>query len=378
MAAGEKTSQHIVDHIVLTHDHFADLLKNVLARFADALDEADRFLRIGLGGFHAAINGFGCHQTSAIFMGAETMPPRRQWVIPAANQGVYETDAALASSSNIRRPKGDHSMPEQSRDPSHGSSEPEARSVWERIALWWDSAIGEGNEFQRELIMPATDRLLAARPGDAVLDAACGNGNYSRRLARAGARVVAFDGSPTFIERARSRAKPEDGDIEYLVLDATDESALLSLGESRFDAAVCSMAMMDLPAISPLLCAVRRLLKPGGRFVFSIPHPCFNSSRSRMTAELVEDRGKFSQIHGVHVIEYLRPTAELSSGIINQPEPHYLFHRPMSLLLAECVAAGFVLDGMEEPAFAPGTSAKSAFSWAKRPQIPPAMVVRLR
>jgi SAM-dependent methyltransferase len=162
------------------------------------------------------------------------------------------------------------------------------------------------------------------------------------------------------------------------VLDATDESALLSLGENRFDAAVCSMALMDLPTLSPLLRALRRLLKPGGRFVFSVPHPCFSSAQSRMTAELVQENGKLAQVYGVHVFDYLRPTAELSSGIINQPEPHYLFHRPIGMLLTECFAAGFVVDGMEEPAFPPGTNAKSAFSWAKRPQIPPAMVVRVR
>jgi 2-polyprenyl-3-methyl-5-hydroxy-6-metoxy-1,4-benzoquinol methylase len=251
-------------------------------------------------------------------------------------------------------------------------------SVWERIAGWWDAAIGEGNDFQRELIMPSTDRLLALRPGEAVLDVACGNGNYARRMGRAGAKVLAFDGAETFISRAIGRTTPRDGQIEYRVLDATDEHSLRLLGPGRFDAAVCSMALMDLPTIWPLLGALRSLLKDRGRFVFSIPHPCFSSCQSRMTAELGESNGQPSQVFGVAVTEYLRPTAALSSGIINQPEPHYLFHRPLGLLLTDCFRAGFVMDAMEEPAFATDKSARSAFSWAKRPQIPPAMVVRLR
>lgn len=260
-------------------------------------------------------------------------------------------------------------------EPSEGST----RDTWERLAGWWDESIGEGNEFQLNLIMPATDRLLGVRPGDVILDTACGNGNYARRLGRAGARIVAFDGAATFIERAKKRTTKADGEIDYLVLDATDETALNTLGNSRFDAAVCSMAMMDLPTIDPLLRALRQLLKPGGRFVFSVPHPCFNSATSnKMTAELVEEQGKLSQVYGVHIRNYLQPIAALSCGIINQPEPHYLFHRPMHLLLGSCFAAGFVVDGMEEPAFPPGMNAKSAFSWAKRPQIPPAMVVRVR
>jgi SAM-dependent methyltransferase len=190
--------------------------------------------------------------------------------------------------------------------------------------------------------------------------------------------VVAFDASQTFIQRAREISASDGLTVAYHVIDATDEDAMLALGEEKFDAAVCSMAMMDLPVISPLLRAVRRLLKPGGRFVFSVPHPCFNSSKLRLTAELVEEEGKLSQLFGVHISEYLRPTTYLSTGIINQPEPHYLFHRPLAALLGECFAEGFVVDGLEEPAFAPGSNAKNPFSWAKRPEIPPAMVVRVK
>jgi len=94
-------------------------------------------------------------------------------------------------------------MSKQSASNSKHPSPNETHATWERIAAWWDNAIGEGNEFQRELIMPATDRLLALKPGEVVLDIACGNGNYSRRMARAGAKVVAFDGAATFIERAK-------------------------------------------------------------------------------------------------------------------------------------------------------------------------------
>ena len=119
--------------------------------------------------------------------------------------------------------------------------------IWRRIAPWWDEVIGEGNDFQRELIMPATDRLLAVHRGERVLDACCGNGNYSRRLGRAGAKVVAFDGAEGFVIAARKRTTKEDGSIAYHTIDATDEVALRVLGDGRFDAAVCSMAIMDLP-----------------------------------------------------------------------------------------------------------------------------------
>ena len=79
------------------------------------------------------------------------------------------------------------------------------RRIWDAKAAFWDERMGDGNQFQRELIGPAVDRLLAVQPGEHILDVGCGNGVSSRRLARLGARVVAIDFSARFLERARSR-----------------------------------------------------------------------------------------------------------------------------------------------------------------------------
>ncbi len=252
----------------------------------------------------------------------------------------------------------------------------DTRPTWDRLADFWDKHLKEGNDFQRKLIMPTTDRLLGDVSSKAILDACCGNGNYSRVLASRGARVTAFDGSSVFIDRARERT-PAGMPVEYQVIDATNEAALEALGEARFDAAVSSMALMDLATIAPLLRAVRRALKPGGRFVFSVCHPAFNSTRNKNVSELVNDNGRMRQRFGVVAEHYLTPIEDLSEGILNQPEPHPMFHRPISLLLQSCFDAGFVVDGFEEPSFSFDKSA-NAFSFAKRPEIPPAMVVRIR
>src|SRR5262245_30824543 len=97
----------------------------------------------------------------------------------------------------------------------------ENRAIWDANASWWDDQIGDGNEFQTRLIEPATERLLAITAGDLVLDVACGAGRFARRMAGLGARVVAFDYSARFIERARQRTA-NDVAIEYHVVDATD------------------------------------------------------------------------------------------------------------------------------------------------------------
>ena len=55
----------------------------------------------------------------------------------------------------------------------------------------------EGNRHSKELVWPAQERLLGLRRGESVLEVACGNGNFARRMARAGAKVVASDFSET-------------------------------------------------------------------------------------------------------------------------------------------------------------------------------------
>ena len=163
----------------------------------------------------------------------------------------------------------------------------ETRRIWNHKAEFWDDQMGEGNAFTRELVGPSVERLLAVQPDEVVLDVGCGNGVISRRLARLGARVIATDFSERFLELAAARSADLGDRITYHLIDATDEEQLLSLGAGRFDAVVSTMAMMDMPVIEPLLRATRRLLAPGGRFVFSLQHPAFNSNAVGLCSETV-------------------------------------------------------------------------------------------
>src|SRR5437588_3046728 len=79
----------------------------------------------------------------------------------------------------------------------------ETQEVWNQNAVFWDKAMGDGNQFQRVLVGPASERLLQVQPGEEVLEIACGNGVFARRLAELGARVVASDFSEKMLEQAR-------------------------------------------------------------------------------------------------------------------------------------------------------------------------------
>jgi 2-polyprenyl-3-methyl-5-hydroxy-6-metoxy-1,4-benzoquinol methylase len=69
----------------------------------------------------------------------------------------------------------------------------ETQRIWESKAAFWDEQMGEGNAFQLVLVGPASERLLQIHSGEHVLDVACGNSVFSRRLAQLGVQVMAVE-----------------------------------------------------------------------------------------------------------------------------------------------------------------------------------------
>src|SRR5437660_719787 len=141
----------------------------------------------------------------------------------------------------------------------------EQHRSWENVAATW-----YGN-LKAPLELPAL--LPAISPGDRILDIGCASGWASRALAAQGARVVGIDFAASFVERARAASS----DVEYLVCDACDSASLAQLDDRRFEGAVACEVLINLPVIEPVFAELRRILVPGGWFVFRIPHPAFTS-----------------------------------------------------------------------------------------------------
>jgi SAM-dependent methyltransferase len=260
---------------------------------------------------------------------------------------------------------------------SHLTSD--TRDIWEQNAAFWDDYMGdESNSFHRELVRPSTERLLEVQPGQQILDIACGNGNFTRHLAELGTHVVATDFSGTMIDRAKNRTIEHTDRITYKVVDATNVDALIALGENAFDAAVSNMALMDMATVEPLLNTLPRLLKPKGRFVFSIGHPLVQTPGAKKVAEEEDHDGDITTRYGINISAYITPAMHKGLAILGQPLPQHYFHRPLSVLFNQCFQAGFVIDGLEEPVFPPRTTASRTLSWTNFRELPPILVVRLR
>ncbi|MBS4218086.1 class I SAM-dependent methyltransferase [Bacillus sp. FJAT-49711] len=249
----------------------------------------------------------------------------------------------------------------------------ESKLKWNENAGFWDDYMGdESNRFHREIIRPYTEKLLNIKASQTILDIACGNGNFSRKLIELGANVVAIDYSSEMVERAKLRSRLHQ--IDYKVLDATNFDSLIALGNDRFDSAVANMALMDIVDIQPLMKALFFLLKENGIFVFSITHPCFQSPNMRKVHEVEDMDGSLQSKNSIQIFNYLTPQPYKAIGIKGQPTPHYMFHRPLSYYVNLAFQHHFVLDGIEEPSFQK-ESETNQFDWY---EIPPAIILRFR
>jgi len=114
--------------------------------------------------------------------------------------------------------------------------------------------------------------LLGPVAGLRVLDVACGHGRITRELARRGADALGVDISGNLIRKAREIERNEPLGIGYIHADVTAPELL---GGSDFDRATCSFGLSDIDDLDGAIAAISAALRPRGRFVFSILHPCF-------------------------------------------------------------------------------------------------------
>src|SRR5205814_6358784 len=158
---------------------------------------------------------------------------------------------------------------------------------------------------------------------------------------------TATDFSTQMLEHARARPSEYGNLIEYRSLDATNEEQIVALGRQRFDAAVCNMAIMDMAEIDPLMQGIRQVVKPGGRFVFSLCHPCFNHNGMAFCVEEAPLNGEMVTTYSVKITKYLHSEPQKGVGMVGEPVSHYYFDRPLHILFNACFRAGLVLDGLE-------------------------------
>ncbi len=240
----------------------------------------------------------------------------------------------------------------------------EAKQIWDELGPWWDASVKEGDPFHRAFIFPVIERWLNLKGGERILDAGCGNGALSRRMAKQGAEVYGVDFSRTLLNQAVERSQ-NFPNIRFEEVDLTDATHLKRLAAvGKFDRIISSMVLHNMSNLHPFFKALRGLLKPQGYFIFSIPHPCFNSS-----SVLFKPEG------GLTLTGYIQQTTNRMRSKPGQPIEQLVFHRPVREYFNLLIDQGLVMNGFEEPCVAPKLLPKGNL-WGQRPSIPPVLLAR--
>lgn len=213
---------------------------------------------------------------------------------------------------------------------------------WDQVAGWYDKLVGDGGmDYHRNVILPATMRMLDLKRGEKVIDICCGQGVLGRLLIEAGAgKVLGVDASPKLIEAARERSSGPS--LSFEVADATLSG---EWANGSFDKAACLMAVHDLEDIEGLFRNVAQSLKPGGTGVVLFMHPCFRIPR--------QSHWGWDEDHKIQYRRLDRYGSNLEIPITTHPgretgEKTAFYHRPLAAYLEAFGKVGLGVIGSEE------------------------------
>jgi ubiquinone/menaquinone biosynthesis C-methylase UbiE len=214
----------------------------------------------------------------------------------------------------------------------------EAIKRWDRFADSYAANHTEQGDIHKEVFLnPTLFSLMGAVKDKKILDAGCGEGYFSRILAKSGATVTAVDYSSRMIEIAKSRTS-NDSQIDYKLGNCED---LNFLEDTSFDLIVSNMVIQDLANYEKAFREMYRLLNDGSYFIFSILHPCFVTPESGW--EKTEDGEKLHW--NVDKYFYEGPYEQR----LWSKEKILFFHRTLTSYINTIIKTGFTLESLIEP-----------------------------
>jgi ubiquinone/menaquinone biosynthesis C-methylase UbiE len=200
----------------------------------------------------------------------------------------------------------------------------------------------------------AADLIEAARlrPGERVLDAACGTGVVTKLAAKQvspGGTVAGLDGNPAMLAVARANTC-SDTPIEWHQAPAEN----LPFADESFDVVLCGMGLQFFADREAALHEFHRVLVMGGRLVANVPGPApppFRIMADALARHIGRESAAFvSAVFSLHDPDDLRDLAsqagfqnvDVLSGVtpLDLPPPsallwQYVWSTPVAALVAQ-------------------------------------------
>jgi SAM-dependent methyltransferase len=200
-------------------------------------------------------------------------------------------------------------------------SEPVAYSCYEAMAEAYAASVDEA-PYNAYYERPAVVSLLPPLEGLNIFDAGCGSGWYAAYLVDRGARVMAVDSSPKMVSFTRQRLRKR-ADVRLADLGQPLEFA----ADNSFDLVLCPLVMHYLKDWEAVFTEFGRILKPGGRLIFSTHHPTMDYQLFKVDSYfdtvLVEDEWRVGKVR--------------------------FYRRPLTAMIDALALTGFWIERILEP-----------------------------
>ena len=170
-----------------------------------------------------------------------------------------------------------------------------------------------------------------------VLDVGCGVGVLTVVVSKKVRSVLGIDPSIASIEKAnqfKMRHEATNTNFEPVSIEKYAEEP------NTFDLVIAHMTLHTIEKLLPALISIRKCMKQNGKFLFSIPHPCFYLEDK----DIVSKTDFQYSVSNFYEIEFTiskdrRPLESLTP----------FFHRPLEVYSTSLFKAGFVIEKILEP-----------------------------
>lgn len=223
--------------------------------------------------------------------------------------------------------------------------------TYNRLADFYDAHVtdAETSPLHQLYEKPAMRAALGNLANQTLLEIGAGTtGDLPWKVAQNPEQIYAFD----IAERQIAHLQTKKQAAHLLVADV----ALLPFRDAQFDVASASLVMHYVADWRQPLVEVSRVLKPGGRFVFSCLHPIESAltqeiqvdTRSALLGRVISNESGKRSNRG----NYLAPKEKgiyARSGTIGDTFEVVQYHRTFSNMLSAILASGFTIESFIEP-----------------------------